>query len=75
LRVPSATGPGDSGGCAQPSKIDLAEADRQALTAIVADRNSPQKRVWRTQIVLLTAGRCGTMALTCRAGINKTEAR
>jgi hypothetical protein len=27
--------------------IDLTEADRHALTAIVTDRNSPQKHVWR----------------------------
>ena len=34
--------------------IDLTETDRQALSAIVTDRNSPQKHVWRAQIVLLT---------------------
>jgi hypothetical protein len=48
-------------------KIDVAEADRQALIAIVTDRNSPQKHVWRAQIVLLTADGCGTMELTRRA--------
>ena len=53
-------------------KIDFAEADRQALTAIVTGRNSPQKHVWRAQIVLLTADGCGTMELTRRAGISKT---
>ncbi len=36
-------------------KIDLIASDREALTAIVVDRNSPQKHVWRAQIVLLTA--------------------
>src|SRR5580658_9336175 len=54
-------------------KIDLAEADRQALTAIVVDRNSPQKHVWRAQIVLLTADGCGTMELTRRTGTSKTS--
>ena len=56
-------------------KIDLAEADRQALTAIVTDRNSVQKHVWRAQIVLLTADGygCGTMELTRRAGTSKTS--
>jgi len=34
--------------------VDLNAADRLRLTAIVADRNSPQKHVWRAQIVLLT---------------------
>jgi len=54
-------------------KIDLAEADRTALTAIVTDRNSPQKHVWRAQIVLLSADGCGTMELTRRAGTSKTS--
>jgi len=54
-------------------KIDLAEADRQALIAIVTDRNSPQKHVWRAQIVLLTADGCGTMELTRRTGTSKTS--
>jgi transposase len=54
-------------------KISLAEADRQALTAIVTDRNSAQKHVWRAQIVLLTADGCGTMELTRRSGTSKTS--
>ena len=54
-------------------KINLAEADRQALTAIVTDRNSPQKHVWRAQIVLLTADGCGTTELTRRSGTSKTS--
>jgi len=53
--------------------IDLTEADRHALTAIVTDRNSPQKHVWRAQIVLLTADGCGTMELTRRTGTSKTS--
>jgi hypothetical protein len=35
--------------------IDFTAHDRQRLAAIVADRNSPHKRVWRANIVLLTA--------------------
>jgi len=54
-------------------KIDLAETDRQALTSIVTDRNSPQKHVRRAQIVLLTADGCGTMELTRRTGTSKTS--
>jgi transposase len=53
--------------------IDLNETDRHQLMAIVADRNSPQKHVWRAQIVLLTADGCGTMELTRRAGTSKTS--
>jgi transposase len=53
--------------------IDLTESDCQALSAIVTDRNSPQKHVWRAQIVLLTAEGCGTMELTRRTGTSKTS--
>jgi transposase len=54
-------------------KIDLTEADRRSLAAIVTDRNSPQKHVWRAQIVLLAADGCGTMELTRRTGTSKTS--
>jgi hypothetical protein len=53
--------------------IDLSESDRLVLSAIVIDRNSPQKHVWRAQIVLLTADGCGTMELTRRTGTSKTS--
>jgi hypothetical protein len=33
--------------------------DRRRLEAIVADRNAPQKHVWRCRIVLLTADGVG----------------
>ena len=53
--------------------IEVNAADRQALTAIVTDRNSSQQHVWRAQIVLLTADGCGTMAITRRTGTSKTS--
>jgi Winged helix-turn helix len=54
---------------------DVSDTDRRALTATVTDRNSPQKQVWRAQVVLLTANGCGTMELTRRAGTSKTSVR
>jgi hypothetical protein len=33
---------------------------RACLALVVADRNSPQKHVWRARIVLLTADSAGT---------------
>jgi hypothetical protein len=54
--------------------IDVGETGRQHLMAIVADRNSPQKHVWRARIVLLTADGCGTMEFTRRTGTSKTAA-
>ena len=35
--------------------VDVSAADRARLEAIVADRNSRQKHVWRARIVVLTA--------------------
>ena len=50
--------------------IEVMAADRARLDAIVANRNSPQKHVWRARIVLLTADGLGTneiMRQTARA--------
>jgi hypothetical protein len=46
-------------------------ADRARLAAIVADRNSPQKHVWRAEVVLLTAERIGTAEIMRRTGLCK----
>ena len=52
--------------------VEVTAADRQQLAAIVADRNSPQKHVWRAQIVLLTADGCGTAEIMRRTATSKT---
>jgi transposase len=52
--------------------IDMSPASRVRLDAIVADRNSPQKLVWRARIVLLTAAGVGTNEIMRTAGISKT---
>jgi transposase len=46
-------------------------ADRARLAAIVADRNRPQKHVWRAEVVLLTADRLGTTEIMRRTGLSK----
>jgi transposase len=51
--------------------VEVSTADRRRLEAIVADRNSPQKHVWRAQIVLLTADGLGTGAIMRQAGTSK----
>jgi len=38
----------------------LSARDRQRLEAVVADRNAPQKHVWRARIILLSADGLGT---------------
>jgi transposase len=53
-------------------KVEVSATDRGQLNAIVADRNSPQKHVWRAQIVLLTSDGCGTAEIMRQAGVSKT---
>ena len=50
----------------------LSAADRRKLEAVVANRNSPQKHVWRAKIVLLTADGRGTAEIMQATGKAKT---
>ncbi len=52
-------------------RIEVSAADRARLEAVVADRNSPPKWVWRAQIILATADGLGTNAITRQAGVSK----
>ena len=52
--------------------VDASAADRARLEAVVANRNSPQKHVWRARIVLLTAEGLGTVEIMRRTGKSKT---
>jgi transposase len=52
--------------------VAFGAAERDHLQAIVAARNSPQKHVWRAQIVLLTSDGCGTVEIMRRTGKSKT---
>ena len=52
--------------------ISLSLADHARLTKVAADRNSPQKHVWRAQIVLLSAQGVGTNEIMCVTGKAKT---
>jgi hypothetical protein len=54
------------------TNIRLGVADRRELEAVVANRNSPQKHVWRAKIVLLTADGCGTAEIMQATGKAKT---
>jgi hypothetical protein len=47
------------------TSIRLSAADRSELETVAANRNSPQKHVWRAKIVLLTAGGLGTADIMC----------
>ena len=51
--------------------VQLNRTDHHRLQAIVDDRNSPQKHVWRARIVLSTADGLGTAEIMRTAGISK----
>src|SRR6266571_2466458 len=55
------------------TNIQLSRADRSRLEAVVANRNSPQKHVWRARIILLTAEGFGTAEIERRAGVDKNS--
>jgi transposase len=52
--------------------LHVTASDRERLLAVVRNRNSPQKHVWRAQIVLLTAEGLGTSEIMRQAGVAKT---
>jgi hypothetical protein len=49
--------------------ITVSPSDRRRLEALVRDRNTPQKHVWRAEIVLLSADGSGTNEIR-RRGAN-----
>src|SRR5262249_61954529 len=48
--------------------VNVTPVDRRRLEAIVADRCTLQKHVWRAQIILATADGCGTAEIMRRSG-------
>jgi transposase len=52
--------------------VSVTAKDLAKLEAVVADRNSPQKHVWRARIILLTADGCGTAEIMRGSGTSKT---
>jgi transposase len=52
--------------------ITMKPSDRKRLKAILADRNAPQKHVWRAKIVLLSSKALGTNEIMRRTGKSKT---
>jgi transposase len=51
--------------------VQVSECDRVRLAAIVANRNSRQKHVWRARIVLMTADGVGTTTIMQQTGKSK----
>jgi transposase len=52
--------------------IKVARPDRRRLQALINGRNTPQKHVWRAEIVVLTADGVGTNEIMRRTGKSKT---
>src|SRR4051794_30156548 len=61
-------------GCGMRTGISivLTSSDRQRLEAVISNRNSAQKHVWRAAIVLLSAEGLGTTEIMRRTGTSKT---
>ena len=51
--------------------VEVSATDHARLEAIVADRNSRQKHVWRARIILAIAEGLGTNAIVRRTGKSK----
>lgn len=49
----------------------VSACDRRRLQTVVADRNRPQKHVWRARIILLSGAGLGTMAIMAATGKSK----
>lgn len=49
----------------------LGPADRAELQALITNRNTPRKLVWRSEIILATADRHGTFEIMRRSGTSK----
>src|ERR1700730_17869099 len=47
--------------------VNVTRADRLRLEAIIADRSTPQKHVWRANVVLATADGYGTAEIMRRS--------
>jgi transposase len=52
--------------------ITLTATDRNRLDAVIGNRNSPQKHVWRCRIVQLSADGAGTHTIMATTGKSKT---
>ena len=52
--------------------FDVSPAGRRRLEALLRDRNTAQKHVWRARIVLLSGDGVGTMEIMRTTGTSKT---
>src|SRR5439155_23379418 len=51
--------------------VNVPRADRHRLEAIISDRSTPQKHVWRANVILATADGYGTAEIMRQSGKSK----
>src|SRR5918993_1217661 len=59
----------------QRTALQVTPADRLRLEAVVVDRNSRQKHVWRAKVILAADDGLGTAAIGRRAGLSRPSVR
>src|SRR6516225_6229306 len=69
--IPAGSRMCESGRMRKGIEVRLGPGDCERLEAIVGSGNSPQKHVWRAQIVLLSGDGLGTMAIQRQTGKGK----
>jgi len=69
--IPAGSRACESGWIRKGIEVRLDPGDRERLEAVTGSGNSPQKHVWRAQIVLLSAAGVGTMAIQRQTGKGK----
>src|SRR5512135_3409218 len=69
--IPAGSRVCDSGLMRRGIEVRLGPGDRERLEVVIGSGNSPQKRVWRARIVLLSADGVGTMAIQRETGKGK----
>lgn len=52
--------------------VTFTAAERRRLAALISDRNTPQKHVWRARVVLMSADGFGTAAIMSATHTSKT---
>src|SRR5512132_4456386 len=70
-RIHESGWPCDSAGMAQTVSVIIGAEDRGRLTAVIGDRNRPQKHIQRARIVLLSAERRPVLTVAGQVGVSR----
>src|SRR5512132_1440375 len=70
-RIHESGWPCDSAGMAQTVSVIIGAEDCERLTAVIGDRNRPQKHIQRARIVLLSAERLPVLTVAGQIGVSR----